>query len=362
MVHVVDRVEELKTFLPRLTALLEAHALLLVLDNLESLLKPEGGWWDERWGLVMAALFGHRGLSRTVLTSRIRPRDLPASVQVEPIHSLSLAETVLLTWQLPNLGRLLHSDRASRELVRRILLQVQGHPKLIELVEAQAADVPRLRRQVEQAEAAAASRANGGSYRGVAPEAKLISCKTWFYNSELIEIYDTLGDHARAGEVIVASNSFGVRTSCPPPLPDDHSLFMGALDDAIAAGVHVVFSGGNYHDLVGGKADASGPNSIWLEKGRSDVLTVATCDLERRMWYYSSRGPGQFYGTPGTSRKPDVTAPTPRNGRILYGGEEVVMPDGWGTSGAAPQVAGLLALFAVERAEIASRRAVRYRT
>lgn len=44
-------------------------------------------------------------------------------------------------------------------------------------------------------------------------------------------------------------------------------------------------------------------------------------------------------------RKPDVTAPTPRNGLIVYGSGIQVLPDGWGTSGACPQVAGLAALL-----------------
>jgi len=199
--------------------------------------------------------------------------------------------------------------------------------------------------------------AGGGGFRGVAPGADLIACKTWFYNSELADIYDALTDRARAGEVIVASNSFGIPEGDPPDLSDDYDVFHGALVDAIDAGVRVVFSAGNYHDLAGGTADSCGPNSVWQEKGRADVLTVATCDLEKAMWDYSSRGPGQFYSVApdnrpdpfrdehGVGRKPDVTAPTPRNGRILFGDEVVVMPDGWGTSGAAPQVAGLLALL-----------------
>ena len=63
------------------------------------------------------------------------------------------------------------------------------------------------------------------------------------------------------------------------------------------------------------------------------------------MWNYSSRGPGQYYGNPGMNNKPDVTAPTPRNGSILYGDRQRIMPNGWGTSGACPQAAGLAALI-----------------
>ncbi len=154
MVHVVDRPEALQKFLPRLTGMLAEHALLLVLDNLESLLTPEGRWWDERWGLVLGSLLGHRGLTRTVLTSRIRPLGLPDSVPSEAIHALPLEEAVLLARQLPHLGRLIRGDQTSRMLVRRTLRLVQGHPKLIDLAEAQAASPSALRAQVEQAEAA----------------------------------------------------------------------------------------------------------------------------------------------------------------------------------------------------------------
>lgn len=162
--------------------------------------------------------------------------------------------------------------------------------------------------------------------------------------SELAAIYDALADRAEKGEVIVASNSWGIKTGSPPPPPDSHELFVDALNRAIETDVLVVFSAGNYHDIANGQPRESAPTTIWLDKGRSDVLTVGTCDLDNNIWYYSSRGPGQFYGTnPLYSAKPDVVAPTPRNGKILYGNDDVIMPVGWGTSGAAPQVAGLLA-------------------
>ncbi|WP_376989285.1 S8 family serine peptidase [Azospirillum rugosum] len=187
---------------------------------------------------------------------------------------------------------------------------------------------------------AAATRAAGGRFQGVAPDAGLIACRTSLVDSELTDIYDLLADRAEAGEVIVATNSYGD----PTPVSQDPDL-LDALDRAIAAGVRFVFSAGNYHENVGGKDGACGPNSIWMHKGRADLLTAATCDLDGRMWHYSSRGPGEHFGSANTSRKPDVTAPTPRNGLILYGQDEKVMEIGWGTSGAAPQVAGLMALL-----------------
>ena len=157
MVHLVDDAETLTAWLPRLTALLERHSILIVLDNLESLLWPDGCWRDARWGHLLKALLTHQGLSRTVLTSRYPLADVERStVQVEPIHALSLNEAVLLARELPNLGTLLRGENPiglerGRDLVARTLAVVQGHHKLIELAEGQAGDPAALERQVERA-------------------------------------------------------------------------------------------------------------------------------------------------------------------------------------------------------------------
>jgi tetratricopeptide (TPR) repeat protein len=160
MVHVVDNAAALKAWLPRLTQLLEDRAILLVLDNLESLLSDSGQWRDERWGLLIDALLKPGGRSRVILTSRIRPAGLPQSIEVIPVHALPLNEALLLVRQLPNFRKLLDGKAtvitldAGRELVRRTLRLVQGHPKLIEFAEKLAADPQRLAAQLDHAEAA----------------------------------------------------------------------------------------------------------------------------------------------------------------------------------------------------------------
>jgi CHAT domain len=164
MVQTTTSPVELVRFLPRLTQLLEDRAILLVLDNLESLLTDEGRWRDPNWGQLVAALLAHSGESRVVLTSRVRPHDLDERVLVEPVHALSLDEALLLARELPNLGRLLRQDgagtRSQQEmesevvLVRRVLKVVQGHPKLLELADAQAADPAALRARLDQADQA----------------------------------------------------------------------------------------------------------------------------------------------------------------------------------------------------------------
>ena len=147
--------------LPRLRALLQQHALLLVLDNLETLLTESGKWRDPLWGDVVAALLAHKGLSRVVLTSRRQPAGLSghARLQVEAIHALSLAESVILAREMPHLQRLF-DDEPGRELLRRTLRVVQGHPKLLELADALAADCDALARRVAAAADDLADRAD----------------------------------------------------------------------------------------------------------------------------------------------------------------------------------------------------------
>lgn len=192
---------------------------------------------------------------------------------------------------------------------------------------------------------AAGTRANGGVFNGVAPDAGLLSCRTRFYDSELTLILDYLAGLSREGSTIVATNSYGIKKGHAPSPPGPGSTFPAALDDAIGDGVRVFFSAGNNHQRAGGNAADCHPNSIWLHKSRADLMSVATSDLDDAMWYYSSRGPGQSHGSANTNRKPDVTAPTPKNGRVVYGAGVRVLANGWGTSGACPQVAGLAALL-----------------
>lgn len=190
---------------------------------------------------------------------------------------------------------------------------------------------------------AAATRADGGDFDGVAPDASLISCRTSWLDSELTTIYDALADFAQANDVpVIASNSWGLPVGEPPPdAPEDD--FPDALAEALDAGVLGVFSAGNYHAMAGGRPDACEPTSIWQHKCREDVVTVANTRPDGSMWDTSSRGPGQHAGRAGMADKPDVSAPTPPDGRVLWGASVASLPT-WGTSGACPQVAALFAL------------------
>jgi tetratricopeptide (TPR) repeat protein len=160
--HLVDDPEKLRGFLPQLTEIMEQNRILLVLDNVESLLTPEGAWRDERWEWVVAALVGHAGLSRVVVTSRRLPVGLPETVLVEPVHALSLPESVLLARELPRLRGLIDGTdlpagltvETGREVAARVLGVVQGHPKLLELADGAAVDPVELRSRLADADAA----------------------------------------------------------------------------------------------------------------------------------------------------------------------------------------------------------------
>src|ERR1044071_222046 len=117
---------------------------------------------------------------------------------------------------------------------------------------------------------AAGTDANGGMSNGVAPDAFLYSCKTNYRTSDLIGIYAWLmGKKADHGKPIIANNSFGWFTCLPPPDDDgltimpDHP-FAETIRDAVKAGITVVFSAGNNHQLCNPPPNSCGPNSIWV--------------------------------------------------------------------------------------------------
>jgi tetratricopeptide (TPR) repeat protein len=160
MVHAVGDADSFRDFLPQLRGVLENNSILVVLDNLESLLTSDGSWRDERWGILAKTLLDQDGFSRTIFTSRRLPKDLDRDlVAVEPIFALSLNESIVLAREMENLGRLLSgksvvSLEEGRSLVSRTLALVQGHPKLIELADAQAKDPAALERHLGRAAAA----------------------------------------------------------------------------------------------------------------------------------------------------------------------------------------------------------------
>lgn len=193
---------------------------------------------------------------------------------------------------------------------------------------------------------AAASREQPGAlFEGVAPAARLWSMRTGFYDAELTVIFDRLAQRAATpGVRLVVNCSFGPYTAQPPQVHPEHT-FEEALRGAVDAGALVFFSAGDNHRLLGGDNEASGPNSIWRYKSWRDVFVVGACDLEGQMQFYSSRGPGQWFGQPEASAKPDLVAYAPDDLQMLRGDRLSYHRLGWGTSGACPQAAGAAAVL-----------------
>lgn len=82
---------------------------------------------------------------------------------------------------------------------------------------------------------------------GVAPGARLVACRTQFYDTRIAAVYDSLiGLREAENLIIVATNSYGIPAGASPPPPGS----VEALDDATKAGIHVVFSAGNYHQYA----------------------------------------------------------------------------------------------------------------
>jgi hypothetical protein len=157
IVHLLGNARTLKRSLQTLSARMDRQAILIVLDNIDSLLTARGAWRDNRWALIVRALLDHDGPGRVIITSRRALSAVDPYLQVETVGPLSLAESMMLVRELPNLGGLLRGDVAGidpddgRELVRRTLQLSQGHPKLLELADGQAAEPENLRRRLDAA-------------------------------------------------------------------------------------------------------------------------------------------------------------------------------------------------------------------
>ncbi len=158
--HILPSTDTLAGFLPELSERTARSRVLMIIDNAESLLTDSGRWRDPRWGLVIAALTRPAGLSRLVITSRQLVAGADRGSHVQAVHALSRDEAVLLARDLPGLRALMDGSaegitpHAGRTLAGRVLTVAQGHPKLLELANGQAADPPALSLLVESADRA----------------------------------------------------------------------------------------------------------------------------------------------------------------------------------------------------------------
>jgi hypothetical protein len=153
LAHLVHDPATWRAALPELTEGLARWRVLVVLDNVDTLLTETGQWRDERWELFAHALTAHDGPARAVITAHRPPAGLPAAVAVECVPALSLAETVLLTWQWTSLRELVAAaNDETRALITGVLAAAQGHPALLELAQGDAADPGVLAERVADAD------------------------------------------------------------------------------------------------------------------------------------------------------------------------------------------------------------------
>jgi hypothetical protein len=179
MVEQIATRERWESFLPTLTTRFADARLLLVMDNLTSLLTPDGHWRDPRWALLIAALTSQPGPSRMIITSRIVPAGLnPNTVLIRPVSALSRDESLALVGYLPELRALVRVVA----LARCLLTLTQGQPQLLELASAAAADPPRLVYQLSEVET---------SVNGTALAAFLNQGRTRLNAEQLLEIFNT---------------------------------------------------------------------------------------------------------------------------------------------------------------------------
>ena len=206
-----------------LRGLLARESVLIVLDNLESLLDTDNRWRDPRWGELVETLLGHRGLSRVVFTSRRVPADLEnhPALHAEAIHALRFPESVLLARDLPGLAGLFATPEG-RSTLQRALAMAQGHPKLLELAAGLASEGPEaLARQLDREEARATGAA-GEERRGFlqeeetrrGPEEFVAVLEAWTDQAvaalpqgarRLFEVLSCLEEEDRDSEVLAAS-------------------------------------------------------------------------------------------------------------------------------------------------------------
>ncbi len=200
---------------------------------------------------------------------------------------------------------------------------------------------------------AAANSQLGGQFSGVAPDATLISCKPkqvkdQFPDQELCQAYEFLIQlvvDKKIGRLVV-NNSYAIK-SCH--YRNHSQALLDIVKKAVANNIVLVFAAGdNHNEYCGHNYFSPFPNTIWGANALPEVITVSTVDRDLKMpaptnnrytlHANSSRGIWD-----NKTEKPDCSAPT--YGEVLWGDGKYSSKNWWGTSGAAPQVAGLAALM-----------------
>jgi serine protease AprX len=192
-----------------------------------------------------------------------------------------------------------------------------------------------------------------GRYNGVAPDARLLSCRIDYYDTkEICRIYRYLIDLVNQQAIgrLVINNSYAVQNDTPPIIKLDDPL-VTIIREAVNTGIVVVFPAGNNH-VHRRRLQSHQYNfgTIWGINSLDEVICVGTVDRNFRLDRLpepgevyahrdSGRGPGQLARQ---RSKPDCVVPT--YGEVPWG-KDYMRRGWWGTSGAAAAVSGLAALM-----------------
>lgn len=185
---------------------------------------------------------------------------------------------------------------------------------------------------------AAGGQQTDGASPGFAPSTDVFPIKSSLSASEIIQAQDIIVQlQEDTGRPVVVNNSWGF-TQCEGLC--DHPVTKSIDSASNPPGVYQVHAAGNQGDKCGQGCDETGiagPQS--LNSGIAVAATGKDGYPESIMTYSSRGGRNASCG----NAKPDVSAPI--FGRVPWGDSSRNIGNGGGTSAAAPQVAGTVALL-----------------
>ncbi len=201
--------------------------------------------------------------------------------------------------------------------------------------------------------------------QAMAPEAELWDIRIWQagagfdeYVSRALQGYRLAIDHARAhGVPQILVNSWGLYDSSDGPdyAFDPNTDFVLLLEEALAAGLLVLFAAGNCGDgcpfTAGspcGLGDRGPGASILGPNGHPGVMTVGAATLHGAWCGYTSQGPAVL--PPNDPDKPDFCSISQFEG--FFPNESGLRPYDGGTSAANGIAAGVVALLKEARPDL----------
>jgi len=176
-----------------------------------------------------------------------------------------------------------------------------------------------------------------GITRGPAYEADIFPIKVTFGSGEILAAAQQCQTLAQETDgTVVVNHSWGYTNCTGVCNRPETAAFVSAMQEPNA---YHIWSAGNGAISCGQECSGQSSNGINGPNSTDEAITVAATGREgnsEALHSYSSRGPGSC-----GSEKPDISAPI--YGTVPYGPGSRNIGNNGGTSGAAPQVAGVVA-------------------